>query len=75
VIFDVDAAYRFGNLIDAMITTPDAVNYFKFTVGGEQFSQQEFEKAASMKKSFLSDGFCFDIPESCPLETYNPTLL
>lgn len=58
LVVDLEAAYRFGNLLDAMITEPDSVDYFKFKVGDVSFSKEEFETAASMKKVFMADAFC-----------------
>jgi len=58
IVVDLEAAYRFGSLLDAMITEPGQVNHFKYTVSGEQFTREEFEKAASMKRAFFADPFC-----------------
>lgn len=48
-------AYKFGSLIDAIITEPETVDYFKYTVGQVQYSQEDFEKGIEMKKSFMKD--------------------
>jgi hypothetical protein len=57
---DLQKAYANGTLIDAMITEPHKVNYFKLTVEGEsyQYSADEFEVAKEMKKAFMRDPFC-----------------
>jgi hypothetical protein len=55
---DLTEAYRFGSLIDAMITEPARVNYFKRTLDDEQFTVEDFAKAEEMKKSFYADEFC-----------------
>lgn len=60
-IIDLEAAYRFGSLIDAMITEPELVDYFKYSVNGEQYTKEEFEKAAAMKKAFFLDASCKSI--------------
>ena len=56
--FDLTDAYRFGNLLDAMITEPGRVDFFKHEVAGTQFSVDEFEKAERMKRAFYADEFC-----------------
>lgn len=48
-------AYKFGTLIDAVITEPFKVDYFKFQVDGVQYSEEDFEKAILMKKAFMKD--------------------
>lgn len=58
VIYDIEKAYRFGTLIDCMITEPFKINYFKFTCAGYQYSKEEFELAEQMKKAFYRDELC-----------------
>lgn len=48
-------AYKFGSLIDAIITEPATVDYFKFKVSEVQYSQEDFEKAIEMKKAYMRD--------------------
>ena len=55
---DPTDAYKFGNLIDAMITESDRVDYFRRTLGELQFTPEEFEKAEKMKRAFYNDEFC-----------------
>jgi hypothetical protein len=55
---DTTAAYRFGNLIDAMITEPDNVNFYARTLGDVQFTADEFDKAERMKRAFYADSLC-----------------
>jgi len=52
-IADATAAYRFGTLVDALITEPERVNEFRFTVDGEQYTREEFETGKAMRKSFM----------------------
>lgn len=58
---DVQAAYRFGNLVDARITEPEKVNMFNYTVLSQdgvtwvQYTKEEFDIATEMKKSALRD--------------------
>jgi hypothetical protein len=56
--YDLEKAYRFGTLIDCMITEPHKVNYFKRTCVGEQYTNDEFSLAEEMKQSFYRDEFC-----------------
>lgn len=58
LIYDIEAAYRFGNLLDAMVTEQHAINYFKNTCYNVQFTQKEFDLAAEMKRAFWKDEFC-----------------
>lgn len=55
---DFTDAYRMGSLVDAMITEPERINYFKFTLDGEQYTKEEFDLCESMKHSFRRDEFC-----------------
>lgn len=57
-IADYTDAYRFGNLIDAMITEPERVNFFLWTVDEVVYSKEEFERAERMKQSFYNDPLC-----------------
>src|ERR1035437_2891932 len=60
---DSKDAYRFGNLVDAIITEPYRVDYFKRSLDGEVFSVEEFTKAENMKKAFWNDDFSKMIAE------------
>jgi hypothetical protein len=60
-VVDVEKAYRFGTLIDCMITEPHKVNYFNLTCAGVQYSAEEFNLAEEMKKAFWRDEFCSTI--------------
>lgn len=55
MVYDLEQAYRFGTLIDCMITEPYKVDYFKLTCAGNQHNKADFELAESMKKSFYRD--------------------
>lgn len=52
---DPTEAFKFGNLIDAMLTEPHRVNYFKRTCDEDQFTPEEFETAEKMKNAALRD--------------------
>lgn len=60
---DSTEAYKFGSLLDAMITEPQRVDYFKRSLDGEVFSAEDFEKAERMKKAFWDDEFSKMIAE------------
>lgn len=48
---DKEAAFRFGNLVDAIITESARVNYYRFTVDEVQYSEDEFLHAKEMHKA------------------------
>lgn len=48
---DKEAAFRFGSLVDAIITEPARVDYYRLTVDDEQYSEEEFRHAGEMLKS------------------------
>lgn len=60
VIHDVEKAYRFGTLLDAIVTEPHKVDFFKRTVEGVEgaYSAEEFDRARLMHKSYMSDTLC-----------------
>lgn len=62
---DFTNAYRMGSLIDAMITEPERVNYFKFTIGEEKYTADEFEICKAMKRAFMKDEFCRGFASQC----------
>lgn len=48
---DKEAAFRFGSLVDAIITEPSRVNIYRYTVDDVQYTTDEFELAREMHKS------------------------
>lgn len=58
VVVDLEKAYRFGTLIDCMITEPHKVNYFTLTCAGVKYTPDDFALAEEMKKAFWRDEFC-----------------
>ncbi len=48
---DKEKAFKFGNLIDAMITEPERVRYDKRTVDDVTYSREDFELAEAMKRA------------------------
>ena len=60
VVHDIEKAYRFGTLVDAIITEPEKVNYFTRTLSHveEPYTEEEFAIATEMLKSFRKDPIC-----------------
>ncbi len=52
---DPTESFKFGNLIDHMITEPQKVNYFNYTCGDDALTEDDFLRAEEMKKSFFRD--------------------
>lgn len=48
---DKEAAFRFGSLVDAIITEPSRVDYYQLTVDDEQYTDDEFLHAQEMQKA------------------------
>lgn len=46
-----EAAFRFGSLVDAIITEPERVNYYRMTVDDVQYTDDEFRHAKEMYRS------------------------
>ena len=65
---DREAAFRFGNLVDAIITEPARVNYYRFTVDDVQYTEAEFRHAQDMlgalRREAFSDQFLFVVLSS-----------
>lgn len=55
---DKEKAYRFGTLLDCMITEAEKINYFRLTCAGRQYTKEEFSLAEEMKRSFWRDEYC-----------------
>lgn len=50
-----EEAFRFGNLVDAMITEPERVDYCIFAVDNTQYTEDEFRHAREMYKSLRAE--------------------
>lgn len=48
---DKEKAFRLGNLVDAIITEPERVNYYRFTVDDVQYTEEEFRFGEEMFKA------------------------
>lgn len=57
-VLDLEDAFRFGNLLDALITEPLKVNFYTGQVNDITFSVDEFKKARAMSDVFLKDVLC-----------------
>lgn len=57
-VVDLQAAYRFGNLVDAMITEPWRCNHLTMYVDDVPFFKEEWEKATAMLNVFRKDAIC-----------------
>ncbi|MCK9629135.1 MAG: PD-(D/E)XK nuclease-like domain-containing protein [Bacteroidales bacterium] len=58
---DPTNAYRFGSLIDAMLTEPERVDYFNYLVGSVHYSKDDFELALRMKEAFYRDPVAYSL--------------
>lgn len=48
---DKEKAFKFGTLIDAIITEPDRVDFYKLTVDDVKYLEEDFNLALEMRKS------------------------
>ncbi|MCD8312649.1 MAG: PD-(D/E)XK nuclease-like domain-containing protein [Bacteroidales bacterium] len=55
VLGDRTAAFRFGTLVDAMVTEPARVNLYERTVDGERYGEDEFRRAQSMTHALRAE--------------------
>lgn len=70
VVIDLEKAYADGTLIDAMITQPHKVDYFKRRVVDYpyQFTEADFARAQEMNKAFYRDPFCQQMVKQCTFQ-------
>ena len=59
--YDPSESYKFGNLIDHMLTEPDKVDYFDYTSGEDKLTEDDFKRAEEMKKAFRRDQLAIQI--------------
>lgn len=71
---DKEKAYKFGTLIDAIITEPHKVDYYKFKVEDVQYTIEEFQQAKEMRKAFYANEFCKKMVAMCSFQkiSYQP---
>lgn len=52
---DKEAAFRMGNLIDAVITEPSRVNHYRLTVDREEYTPEEFRLAMEARRALWAE--------------------
>lgn len=52
---DREAAFRFGTLVDAIITEPQRVNFYQHTVDDTPYSDDEFQLAVEMRRALYAE--------------------
>jgi hypothetical protein len=52
---DREQAFRFGSLVDAIITEPARVNHYERTVDGQAYTPEEFGRAMEMWRSLRAE--------------------
>ena len=52
---DREAAFRFGTLVDAIITEPERVNYYQYTVDDVQYTEDDFRHAQEMYRALRAE--------------------
>jgi len=52
---DKERAFKFGTLVDAIITEPERVNFFQLTVDNIRYDKADFELAREMYDSLISE--------------------
>lgn len=75
IVYDLEKAYRFGTLIDCMITEPEKVNYFNHTCADYVYTEEEFGRAEDMKRAFYKDPLCASMARqaSCQKVSVRPS--
>lgn len=70
-MFDPYEAYKFGTLLDVMITEPEKFDPVNLRIGEYQYSEKDIVRVRKMVKSFFSDKFCFNLYQhSSPQSIY-----
>lgn len=52
---DREAAFRFGSIVDAIITEPSRVDFLRMTIDGEQVDEDEFLHAREMQRALRAE--------------------
>lgn len=52
---DKEAAFRFGTLVDALITEPTKVDYYRLTVDDVVYSEDEFRHGQELQKALRTE--------------------
>jgi len=74
---DASKAFRFGTLVDAILTERDKINFLNLTIGEHAYSRDEFDLARAMAANFLQDDLCKLIHQHSEKQyiTYKPDFL
>lgn len=74
VRIDKEKAYKFGNLLDAMITERHRLNFFNLTVDKVQYTRDEWDRATLMMQAYDKDPLCLQMRQNCNFQhiTYVP---
>jgi hypothetical protein len=71
---DKEAAFRFGTLVDAMITEPSRVDYYRLTVDDVEYTDDEFRHAKEMQNALRAearyDRFLWKVLEMAETQKY-----
>jgi len=65
---DPTDAYRFGTLIDALVTEPEAIDFYKRTCHNEQYTAEEFATGIKMRDAFRKDKISSQIIPLCTFQ-------
>ena len=52
---DTEKVFKFGSLVDAIITEPDRVDFYNFKVDEVQYLEEDFQLALEMRKSLYAE--------------------
>lgn len=67
-VVDLEAAYRFGTLVDALITEPDKVDVYKRKVMDYVYSDEEMKVGQAMLQAFWRDPFCSRLAQQASMQ-------
>lgn len=67
---DIEAAYRFGTLVDAIITEPEKIDYFNLCIAGHEYTytHDEFAIAKKMLDAFRNNPTCAQFIKSAEFQ-------
>ena len=66
--YDIEKAYAFGTLVDAVITEPHKVDYFNRMVENTTYSNEDFENVGRMRKAFFADELCSKLSQQSTMQ-------
>jgi hypothetical protein len=67
---DIESAYRFGTLVDAIITEPEKIDYFNLRIAGHEYTytHDEFAIAKKMLNAFRNNPVCAQFIKSAEFQ-------